>query len=261
MAKRLRKNLTVLSITFSAFISITASANNNASIEGCPPPKPTLNATERAALTTARIKKLYGNTEVGKKRKEALFQQSNKNKEKALLILTDALKLPGINAYARSTIYRDQGEIYYDMGRVDETIVTFEKALMANGFEGRQKRRLEDDFVTLKTKGKIIKPKIIIRDKDTWPIIKIPPVTPKNAKRSGYCLITHDVTTRGDTTNINVTSCTERKFKRPAIASVKKWKYAPKITNGRYVIRKGVETKVEFTVKDKCGVIIPEKGA
>ena len=85
-------------------------------------------------------------------------------------------------------------------------------------------------------------------------------VVPKNVKRSGHCRMKFDVNKSGIPINIKATYCTERKFKKPAKNSVKKWKYLPKISGGKPSMRRGVEIKITTIIKDKCGNKIPEKG-
>lgn len=263
MAINSHKKTIVMSIMFSAFITLPASAKNDVNGKECPPaqPKSVQSAEDQAILKSTRLEKLYGNPEVAKKIKLSSQHHFKKDNEQALSVLVDALNLPNINAYALGRIYLKQGDIYYKMGRPNETIIVFEKALTQGDHKDYQKRRIQNDLVTLKAEGKIIPQKIAIRDKDAQPLVRIPPTMPTKAKRSGHCLVTFDVDKSGQPVNIATTYCTEKKFKRPSVKSVQKWKFFPKKVGGRAAIRSSVETKVRFTLKDKCGVIIPEKGS
>ena len=67
-----------------------------------------------------------------------------------------------------------------------------------------------------------------------------------------------DVDIDGKPENIVTTFCTQRLFANPSIESVAKWKYKPKIIDGRTISRSGVETKVTFRLVDEKGIIVPE---
>ena len=58
--------------------------------------------------------------------------------------------------------------------------------------------------------------------------------------------------------NVITTFCTQRLFERATIKSVQRWKYNPKIVDGRAVARNGVENKVTYRLTDERGRIIPE---
>jgi len=68
----------------------------------------------------------------------------------------------------------------------------------------------------------------------------------------------YDVSPEGVPFNVIATKCTESVFESASVRSVKKWKFNPKIVNGRAVGRSGVENKVSFRLMDEYGVIIPE---
>lgn len=100
--------------------------------------------------------------------------------------------------------------------------------------------------------------KIVVSDRDAQPLVRIPPAIPKNAKQSGQCKLRFDVDYRGKPNNIVASFCSETIFEGPAIESVEKWTYNPKIVNGRQKPRTGVETTVRFIVKNTKGTPIPE---
>lgn len=95
-------------------------------------------------------------------------------------------------------------------------------------------------------------------DGDASPCMRVPPIMPPNAERSGHCTLKFDVTERGYTENIIAMSCTEDLFKRASIQSVKLWVYTPKVERGQAVSRPGVETKASFKLSDEQGNLIPE---
>ena len=100
--------------------------------------------------------------------------------------------------------------------------------------------------------------KIQVSDRDTQPLVRIPPIIPPRADKSGHCRLRYDVSPEGVPFNVTTTKCTESIFEGASIKSVKKWKYNPKIVNGRAVVRSGVESKVSFRLMDEYGHILPE---
>lgn len=102
---------------------------------------------------------------------------------------------------------------------------------------------------------------IEVTDRDAQPLIRIPPIMPPRAKWSGYCNLEFDVSPEGQPFNISARSCTEKLFERASIQSVRKWKYNPKIVDGKPVSRTGVQSKISFKLLDERGNILPEKTA
>jgi protein TonB len=103
--------------------------------------------------------------------------------------------------------------------------------------------------------------KITVSDRDAQPLVRIPPVVPPRflqGDNSGYCKVRFDVSPEGQPFNVVATYCTQRLFERASIKSVQKWKYNPKIVDGRSVARSGVESKITFRLTDERGKIIPE---
>ena len=100
--------------------------------------------------------------------------------------------------------------------------------------------------------------KIAVSDRDAQPLVRIPPIMPPRAEKSGHCRVKFDVSPEGAPFNVITTFCTQRLFERATIKSVQRWKYNPKIVDGRAVARKGVENKVTYRLTDERGRIIPE---
>jgi len=92
--------------------------------------------------------------------------------------------------------------------------------------------------------------KITANDRDAQPIVRIPPIVPPSATVSGYCNVRFNVTIDGTPFDIKSTSCTDYIFELAAIESVQKWKFNPKIRDGRAMERSGVETRVKFFIAD-----------
>jgi len=95
-------------------------------------------------------------------------------------------------------------------------------------------------------------------DRDVQPLVRIAPIMPPKAERSGHCRVRFDVSAEGAPYNVTATYCTQKLFERATIKSVARWKYNPKIVNGRAVAMTGVENKVRYRLTDERGNIIPE---
>lgn len=100
--------------------------------------------------------------------------------------------------------------------------------------------------------------KIAVSDRDAQPLVRIPPIMPTRAEKSGHCKVRFDVSPEGQPFNVNATYCTSSVFERASIKSVEKWKYNPKVVDGRNVARSGVESQITFRLTDERGNIIPE---
>jgi len=81
---------------------------------------------------------------------------------------------------------------------------------------------------------------------------------PPRAEKSGHCTVRFDVSPEGSPFNVTAPYCTQSLFKRASVKSVEKWKYNPKIVDGRSVARSGVESKITFRLSDERGKLIPE---
>ena len=95
-------------------------------------------------------------------------------------------------------------------------------------------------------------------DRDALPIVRVPPIMPPRAQRSGHCMVRFDVSAEGTPLNVEATYCSDNIFKRATIKSVQKWKYKPKIRDGLAMSRSGVESRVTFQLTDNNGKLIPE---
>ncbi|MCF6220403.1 MAG: energy transducer TonB [Robiginitomaculum sp.] len=100
--------------------------------------------------------------------------------------------------------------------------------------------------------------KIAVSDRDAQPLVRIPPIMPPRAEKSGHCKVRFDVSPQGAPFNVVATYCTGSVFKRASVKSVQKWKYNPKMLDGRAVARKGVESQITFKLTDERGNILPE---
>ncbi|MBL4853850.1 MAG: energy transducer TonB [Robiginitomaculum sp.] len=100
--------------------------------------------------------------------------------------------------------------------------------------------------------------KIAVSDRDAQPLVRIPPIMPPRAEKSGHCKVKFDVSPQGQPFNVTATYCSSSVFKRASTKSVEKWKYNPKIVDGRSVSRAGVESQITFQLTDERGNLIPE---
>lgn len=99
---------------------------------------------------------------------------------------------------------------------------------------------------------------ITVSDRDVQPLVRISPIMPPAAETSGHCRVSFNVSAEGTPYNVTVTYCTKSVFERATLKSVQKWKFNPKIVNGRPVAMRGVENKVSYRLTDERGNIIPE---
>lgn len=95
-------------------------------------------------------------------------------------------------------------------------------------------------------------------DQNPQPILRHPPIMPSRANRSGHCDVKFNVSAKGVPYAVQVTSCTQSLFERSTLKSVTKWKYRPRIQNGRAVAMMGVTNRVSYRLTDENGAIIPE---
>jgi len=102
--------------------------------------------------------------------------------------------------------------------------------------------------------------KITVSDRDAQPLVRIPPVFPPRflqGNNSGFCKVRFDVSPEGQPFNVQTTVCTSSKLESATKKSVQKWKYNPKIVDGRPVARNGVESTIRFDLDDGSGKILP----
>lgn len=104
------------------------------------------------------------------------------------------------------------------------------------------------------TGPKIDKPKVagpggFGGDGDMIPITKIQPQYPSRASsrgKEGYCTVQFTVTEIGTTADIVEADCPDRVFLRPSIKAAAKFKYKPRVVDGKPVSVPGVQNKFTF---------------
>ena len=89
---------------------------------------------------------------------------------------------------------------------------------------------------------------------DVFAIVRVPPIMPPRAKRSGWVDLRYDVGRDGRPSNIRVVDSTESIFEKYAIEAVEQWFFA---TGGHTETRKDVESVMNFRLSNTSGVIIP----
>ena len=99
---------------------------------------------------------------------------------------------------------------------------------------------------------------ITVSDREVQPLVRIAPIMPPRAEKSGHCRVRFDVSAEGTPYNVQATYCTQSLFERATIKSVQKWKYNPKMVGGRPVAMTGVVNKVSYRLTDESGRPIPE---
>ena len=99
---------------------------------------------------------------------------------------------------------------------------------------------------------------ITVSDREVQPLVRISPIMPPRAEKSGHCRVRFNVSAEGTPFDVQTTFCTQSLFERATIKSVQRWKFNPKIVNGRPVAMTGVENKVTYKLTDERGQLIPE---
>jgi len=99
---------------------------------------------------------------------------------------------------------------------------------------------------------------ITVSDGDPQPLVRIAPIMPPRAEKSGHCRVRFNVSAEGAPYDVVATYCTQSLFERATIKSVQRWKFKPKVVNGRNVAMVGLENKVTYQLSDERGRLIPE---
>jgi len=95
-------------------------------------------------------------------------------------------------------------------------------------------------------------------DINAQPLVRIPPIMPPKASRSGHCKVRFDVSPQGQPLNIETIHCSQKIFARATIKSVQNWKFNPRMQDGLPVTMRGVKNNVRFNLTDERGNLIPE---
>ena len=91
-------------------------------------------------------------------------------------------------------------------------------------------------------------------DADVLPIVKVPPQYPRRATQrgiEGWVLVQFTITAAGAVVNPMIVDADPPGiFNRSALRSIVKWKYKPRILNGKPVPRPGVQHLITFELED-----------
>ena len=87
------------------------------------------------------------------------------------------------------------------------------------------------------------------------PLVRTPPMMPRDAQRSGHVKVVFDVNEEGRVENPRVKSSSSKIFEAAALKSLKGYRYTP---NAPVDKRKGVETKITFRLSRANGKVISE---
>lgn len=94
---------------------------------------------------------------------------------------------------------------------------------------------------------------IAVSDRDAQPIYRAPPTYPMRALErgtEGQCLMRFNVNEQGSPIDVVAVDCSSSVFERASISATQKFKYQPKIQEGRPVRMIGVETTIKYQLKD-----------
>jgi len=90
------------------------------------------------------------------------------------------------------------------------------------------------------------------------PLKRVPPVMPRQARRSGHVVVKFDLDNTGETMNVEKLSSSDRIFDKAAVNSVKKWQYSKLAAGDNPENRTGIISRVNFRLFNNRGEIIPE---
>ncbi len=98
-----------------------------------------------------------------------------------------------------------------------------------------------------------------MKDNDDLPVLRIAPVMPSRAERSGRVIVRFDVNEDGKPINIKAIQATERVFVKPAVKSVQYWQFDPFENGGDSELRTGIVKTITFRLYDGSGKVIGER--
>ena len=92
-------------------------------------------------------------------------------------------------------------------------------------------------------------------DREVTPIFRIQPTYPRRAALhniEGFVILEFDITETGETDNITVIQASPPQiFNSNAIQALRKWKYKPKIENGKTIRQNGLKVQLDFNLRDE----------
>ena len=91
-----------------------------------------------------------------------------------------------------------------------------------------------------------------ISENSPVPLQRMPPIPPRNAKRSGFVDMKFDLDREGHPINIRAVSGTSRMFVKPSVAAIKTWRYDVQPTHSDEDL-KGIATRMTFKIIGRNG--------
>lgn len=90
-------------------------------------------------------------------------------------------------------------------------------------------------------------------DSEEAPLIRVNPIYPPRALSQGlegFVLVQFDITASGATTNVKVIDSKPKGvFDRAAVRAVRKWKYRPRVVDGKALAKTGIRVNFPFTME------------
>jgi len=79
----------------------------------------------------------------------------------------------------------------------------------------------------------------------------------KDLDTPGWCKVNYGVSDGGQVINAKIESCSDERFSRNSLKSIKKWRYIPAVRQGEFVYWKNMSIKLTFHLNDKNGNPLP----
>ncbi len=94
----------------------------------------------------------------------------------------------------------------------------------------------------------------LIRDGDATPIVRIEPKFPAKAARdgiSGWVQLSFDINELGGVENVKVINAEPRRvFDREARKALQRWKYKPRVEDGKAIRQTGLQVQLDFNLDE-----------
>ncbi|MBC6415411.1 MAG: energy transducer TonB [Bdellovibrionales bacterium] len=92
------------------------------------------------------------------------------------------------------------------------------------------------------------------KNKSATPVFRVNPIYPRRAAMQnieGFVLLQFDITKTGETDNISILEANPLQiFNSSAIQALKKWKYKPKLENGKPIAQYDLKVRLDFSLVD-----------
>jgi len=95
--------------------------------------------------------------------------------------------------------------------------------------------------------------------RDAEPCVRVKPLIPAEARRSGHCIVKFNILENGDPIDVRADECSLQVFCEPTTEAVRRWIYYPRIAYGKTAVRTGLESKINFRLLNSRGQFIPER--